>query len=273
MKSGQIIIAAIVLVVLVLGLTGVALLYSRIEPDIALTSPTNYQLVEGESYDVRWNANGLKNITIVATGHLTDFPEKPRGDFNEVIARNASGNGGSVRWKVPYLDAVKFKIIAKGYDQDNHKYVTDSKNYTFRPAVLSGRHADGIYIDVRDEKRQRMYVLKDDRLTHAYLTSGSRANEYYPRNIHPSKPHDHDGVFSIIEKKPIWHSKLFDVDMFWAMRYWSGHFIHGTYPNEYSKLGTPASSGCNRLNREQAKELYDMTPVGTMVEIIAKNKA
>lgn len=272
MKQGSLVSAVAFAFVSMAAITAARLTYGFGQPTISIVSPTYQQLVEGKSYDVRWTNDGAKNITVVATGHLTDFPQKPRGNFRIVLTKNSSVGRGSVNWEVPFLDTVKFKIVAKGYD-NNGKPIISSREYIFRPAVISGRHKDGIYIDVRDESRQRLYVLKGDKLTHAYLTSGSRANEYFPRNIHPAKPHDHDGVFNIIDKHPVWHSKLFDVDMIWAMRYWSGHFIHGTSPNHYKQLGTPASSGCNRLTKEQAKELYDMTPVGTMVEIIAKNSA
>jgi len=55
------------------------------------------------------------------------------------------------------------------------------------------------------------------------------------------------------------------------MRYLSGHFIHATSPNLYKFLGEPASHGCNRLTKTDAKALYDATPLGTRVEVIGPN--
>jgi L,D-transpeptidase YbiS len=44
-------------------------------------------------------------------------------------------------------------------------------------------------------------------------------------------------------------------------------YIHGT--NSESRLGTPASDGCVRMNNLDVIDLYDRVPVGTAVEIEA----
>lgn len=239
-------------------------------PSISITSPTYDQLGEGRTYEISWSASDVDTVSLVATGHRTSIPERNRGDFRIIIAKKVPASTGSASWKVPFLDTLTFRITAKGYDSAGKLVAEGYRPYTFRPSLLANRTADGIYIDVRQEIRQRLYVMKNNKVIHVYLTSGSKLNEYYPRNVHPNKPHDHYGVFRITNKYPVWHSKLFDVDMTWAMRYWNGHFIHGTSPSEYGKLGHAASSGCNRLERSQAKELYDSTPIGTRVEIVVK---
>jgi hypothetical protein len=269
-QKNKILLALMSLGVLVLLAVPIVVVVTEASSSLVLTGPTEEQLQQGETYDINWTASGMDKVTVTAAGDRTDYPGNDRGEHRIVIAKDVPADQGSIRWKVPFVDAKSFKITVRGFDERENKPVISSKTYSFRPDILKTRSDDGIYIDVRNETRQRLYVLKDNRLDKVYLTSGARSNEYYPRNIHPEKGHDHDGVFEITEKHEVWHSQLFDVDMFWAMRYWSGHFIHGTYPTEYSKLGSPASSGCNRLNREQAKELYDATPVGTRVEIIAK---
>lgn len=270
MEKKRVVFAIVGVFVIVSGLLIALLIAQNVlaAPSLSVDWPSDEQIIQGETYSFSWTATGLARVKITTTGDLTDIPEHDRGQFRYVITD--SPGSGSASWKAPFLDTITFKITARGFNRDGKEVASDEQTYTFRPSLLKDRHDDGIYIDVRDETRQRLYVLRGDKLTHAYLTSGSRNSDYYPRNVHPDKPHDHDGVFSVLDNHEVWHSKLFDVDMYWAMRYWNGHFIHGTYPNEYSKLGRPASSGCNRLEKEQAKELYDMTPVGTRVEIIAK---
>lgn len=44
-------------------------------------------------------------------------------------------------------------------------------------------------------------------------------------------------------------------------------YIHGT--NAESKLGTPASHGCVRMNNLDILDLYERVPAGTPVEILA----
>lgn len=261
---------ALLIMVLLLSavLTGPVL--GQVAPTVSVISPTSDQLVQGNTYNIKWGFYGVQSISIVTTGILTSIPQNPRGAFNIVLADHVPASQGSVVWTVPFLDTVRFQINAIGYDNAGQQVAASSKAYIFRPDSLRNRTASGIYVDSRDPNVQRLYVMRNNRVIKAYLTSGSRSREYYPRNIHPSTPHEHYGVFKVYGKYPIWHSMQYNVDMFWAMRYWSGHFIHGTYPDQYPKLGTPASSGCTRLTQEDAKELYDMTPIGTRVEIIIK---
>ena len=44
-------------------------------------------------------------------------------------------------------------------------------------------------------------------------------------------------------------------------------YIHGT--NREDLIGTPASAGCVCLRNADVIELYDLTPIGTRIEIIA----
>lgn len=246
-----------------------ALAVPVISESITLTGPKNAELAEGKSYHITWNSEGLESVSVVAFGTLTKIPGHDRGDFSIVIAEAAPASRGSVNWTVPFLDTDKFRIKVKGYNGNGQAVDSSDRLYSFRPAVLRTRSADGIYIDVRREDRQRLYVIRDNKVIRAYLTSGAYQGEFYPRNVHPKKPHDHPGVFRVTAKYPNWYSRMFQVDMPWAMRYHGGHFIHATSPPFYNLLGTAASNGCNRLELSQAKELYDMTPVGTRVEIIA----
>jgi hypothetical protein len=232
--------------------------------------PEKSQLVEGEKYFFQWNQRGIESVSIVAEGDLTDIPQGSRGRFQIVVADAVPAGWGKYSWIVPFLDTINFRVEATAYNAAGLPVAKDERVYKFRPDILKDRHKDGIYIDVRTRDRQRLYVLKGGRLYRSYLTSGADTNAYYPRHIHPKRSHDHYGVFKVAWKTPIWYSRLYQVNMPWAMNYWNGHFIHATSSNFYHKLGRAASHGCNRLERSQARELYRMTPVGTRVEIIVK---
>lgn len=261
-------LSALTIAVFLLANVGYTQVYGQINPAVTIIAPTANQLVQGRTYDIKWASQGVSSVSITATGTLTSIPENPRGQFNIKIADQIPANQGIVQWQVPFLDTVNFQIVINGYDGNGQVVASSQQPYIFRPDLLINRTASGIYVDARNIGTQRLYVLRNNRVIKAYLTSGSRSREFYPRNIHPSTPHEHYGVFQVMDKHPLWHSRMYDVDMYWVMRYWGGHFIHGTSPDQYVKLGGPASSGCTRLTQEDAKELYDITPVGTRVEII-----
>jgi lipoprotein-anchoring transpeptidase ErfK/SrfK len=69
---------------------------------------------------------------------------------------------------------------------------------------------------------------------------------------------DHDHV----QTRILWLEGLDPDNMNTRDRY---IYIHGT--NAESKLGTPASMGCVRMNNQDVIDLYDQVPAGTTVEI------
>lgn len=236
-------------------------------PAIKLVAPTSAQLVEGQTYYIKWGGTGASSVTITAEGILTSRPSAPRGPFSLTIAENIPAEQGAVAWLVPYLDTVSFTVHITGFDSNGQAVGQDYKTYNFRPLILSNRKANGIYIDLTNPARQRMYVLRNKVLIRAYLTSGAYTHVAIPRPGRLSTPFDPVGVFRVIRKIPMYWSNEYQVWMTNALQFYQGHFIHGTYPSEYQYLGKPASHGCIRLDRTDAKELYDMTPIGTRVEI------
>lgn len=258
------------LLIVVLSAFIVFLLFSGLSADrpaVSAAGPMPSQMAEGRSYDITWTSTGIHSVTIEAEGDLISLPGNPRGKINIVIAQKVPAELGKVKWTVPFLDTVRFTINITGYDEEGRFVAVDSRKYLFRPEVLRTRTANGIYVDLRNLERQRLYRLHNNVVTHAYLTSGSRSGVFLPKTADSAQPHDHVGVFRVTYKNPMYWSNEYKVWMTHAMRFWKGHFIHGTYPSEYPLLGRPASSGCIRLDRTNAKELYDITPIGTRVEI------
>ncbi|HPP75244.1 MAG TPA: L,D-transpeptidase [Armatimonadota bacterium] len=236
-------------------------------PQVALLGPSVNQLAEGRVYDIEWTSQGIETVTLEAEGNLTSLPDSPRGMFNVTIAEKIPADQNKFRWRVPFIDSTRFVLKTKGYDSRGQLVAQDVKLYHYRIEILRTRTADGIYVDLRNPARQRLYRLKNNIVTHAYLTSGSRSGTFYTKSQDSAQPHDHVGVFRVTQKYPLYWSREYSVWMTHAMRFWKGHFIHGTYPSEYSKIGTPASSGCVRLHRTDARELFEISPIGTRVEI------
>lgn len=236
-------------------------------PAVELTGPLVEQLSEGRTYDIEWQGFEIDRISIIVKGELLRLPGSPDLPFIHNIIENLPANSGRFQWTVPFLDALRFQIEITAYDSEGGYLAADSREYVFRPEVLRTRIADGIYVDLRNPEHQRLYRLENNIVTHAYLTSGARTHYFLPRTADSSSPHDHVGAFRLLQKYPMYWSNEYEVWMTHAMRYWKGHFIHGTYPNQYFLLGHPASSGCVRLHRKDAEELYGLTTLNTRVEI------
>lgn len=236
--------------------------------DLYINGPEQAELTEGQTYTAAWNAGGAETVDISVCGTRTPLGTKSRGPFEIVIARGVSAVQNESSFTMPWIDSVKFALRIIGRGGAGEKVSAGEREYRFRPAVLANRADDGLYLDLHQKVNQRLYAQKDGIITRAYISSSSMKYSWKAVNVHPETPHDHAGVFSVISKSPKAHSRQYDVDMPWAMQYLSGHFIHATSPNLYSRLSRPASHGCNRLTREDARELYDATPIGTRVEVI-----
>ena len=235
---------------------------------LSITGPDKEAMLEGQTYSISWRADGVDKINIIAYGTRTPLGTESRGDFSIPVAQDIPASQGMVSWSVPWIDSISFHIKLQGFDSTGRQIAEDERTFGFRPAVLANRLKNGIYLDLHLRYNQRLYVQKDRRITHVYISTSSQNYFWLPRNVHVTEPHDHAGVFKVLDKSPMHYSILFDVEMPWAMRYLGGHFIHATLLERYATLGEAASSGCNRLTEYDAHELYNATPVGTRVEII-----
>lgn len=235
---------------------------------VSITGPNRGAMLEGETYTITWESNGIQSVSVVAHGERTARGTQSRGNFSYAVAEAVPAGEGRAEWQVPWVDSRSLFIKLKGYDRAGEVVATAERGYGFRPAVLANRTEDGIYLDLSRRSNQRLYVQRDYRITRAYITTSSENYEWRPPCNHVRRAHDHAGVFSVIEKKRSHYSELFEVEMPWAMRYHRGHFVHATSPNLYRDLGEPSSGGCNRLTDHDARELYIMTSIGTRVEVI-----
>lgn len=236
--------------------------------DITITGPNRDAFVQGHVYRITWECEGLQTVNVLVSGTNTPMGNKARGEFVLIAAEGVPAQGEGADWEVPWIDSREFAIRLDGYDPSGQRVVQAQRTYRFRPAVLENRLIDGIYLALHRPENQRLYVQKNQKITHVYLSTSSNNYLWSPKSIHPKEPHDHAGVFRVLSKTRSHWSRMFNVEMPFAMRYFGGHFIHATSGNLYPYLGGPASSGCNRLTFRDARELYQMTPIGTRVEII-----
>jgi lipoprotein-anchoring transpeptidase ErfK/SrfK len=241
---------------------------SAFAQDVYIAGPEQAELTQGQTYLAAWNAGGAETVDISLVGTRTPLGAKSRGPFEIAIARGIPAVENERAFAMPWVDSAEFALRIIGRDGSGNRVSAGEREYRFRPAVLANRTDDGLYLDLHEKTNQRLYVQKNGVIARAYICSSSMKYRWLPANVHLETPHDHAGVFHVISKSPKVHSRQYDVDMPWAMQYLSGHFIHATSPNLYRLLGRPASHGCNRLTREDARSLYAATPVGTRVEVI-----
>lgn len=100
---------------------------------------------------------------------------------------------------------------------------------------------------------QLAYLYRGDTLVAVATISTGRSGRDTPT-----------GIFSVLEKRPMYRSKKFDnAPMPWMQRIDQyGVALHAGY-----NPGVPASHGCIRLPGAFAKKLYSLTDIGTPVYI------
>lgn len=121
-------------------------------------------------------------------------------------------------------------------------------------------HPTGRLIEV-SIKKQRLSAWRDGMVVYRFIISTGRAGYETP-----------PGHYKILEKYENRWSRKWSVWMPNAMRWFEGYFIHqlphkdgSSYNIGASKLGTPDSHGCIRVDVGDAEQLFNWTKVGTPV--------
>jgi len=131
-----------------------------------------------------------------------------------------------------------------------------------RPAMSNPDplHSQGRLIEV-SIPRQMLTAWRDGHIMARFTISTGRPGYETPT-----------GNYNIIAKNPNAWSRKWKVWMPWAMNWHGNYFIHQLphYPGSTvnigaSKLGTPASHGCIRVNVGDAEWLFHWTATGTPV--------
>ncbi|HEX8839607.1 MAG TPA: L,D-transpeptidase family protein [Sphingomicrobium sp.] len=119
-----------------------------------------------------------------------------------------------------------------------------------------------LWRDLPGDGPQRVVVSISDQL--AYLYRGNTLIAVSTISSGKDDKPTPTGVFSVLDKKPMYRSKKYDnAPMPWMQRIDNyGIALHAGY-----NPGVPASHGCVRLPSAFAKKLYSVTDVGTPVII------
>jgi lipoprotein-anchoring transpeptidase ErfK/SrfK len=114
-------------------------------------------------------------------------------------------------------------------------------------ALMSGGSAQATSLIARvDVPTQTMQVIHYGKVIHTWPVSTARPGYITPAgNWRPKRMHK------------MWYSRKYDMSpMPYSVFYDGGYAIHGT--SAVSRLGTPASHGCVRLETQNAKAFYEL---------------
>ena len=236
-------------------------------PSIQFLSPAiGEEWIEGTSVSITWEATGpIYWVRLYYYGGNCKLGGRSRGGFSGYVADRVTATD-SAEWTVPWIDATGLRLRIAGFDAGGQRLATFERTVRFRPRELMGLPETCIAVIKR---KQRLYYYEDGHIARMHIISTARPGYSTPR----MKPGDHSrrrGAMGQVFRKALWpRSRRYDCVMpYWLAITSSGsHGIHGTSPNLYYRLGRPASHGCVRQHRRDARILYQLVPVGTPVYI------
>lgn len=219
---------------------------------------------EGDGLFV-WNTGGpIAYVRLSYSGENCRLGGSSRGTFGETLGKVM--NKGTYKWAVPYMDAQEFKLHLVGYGVDGKQLAATEGTFQLRPRYLKDKPETCIVVS---KARQRLWYLKDGLIRRMHVVS-TAAGGYLTPNMRPgSYDHQRGAMGRVFGKDYAPMSRMYHVVMYyWLQITASGsHGIHSTSPPFYHALGEPASHGCIRQHRSDARILWGMVHVGTPVYV------
>ncbi len=236
-------------------------------PTIRLTSPgVDEEWVEGSVAIIEYETTGpIAKVRIYYYGGNCPRGGRSRGSFGEVIA-DMVPNTGRYHWKLPWIDAISFRLRIAGYSDQNERLGEYERTVRFRPRELADLPENCIAVIKR---KQRLYYYRQGRVVRMHVVSTGVYRGSTP-DMHPGSYSQRRGAMGQVFRKSraAW-SRAYTCWMpyFLAITSSGSHGIHATSRNMYRYLGRPASHGCIRQYRSDAKILYSLVPIGTPVYV------
>ena len=254
-------------------LTRTAAAYRRggAEPDLPgmlmLSPAEGDEWVEGSPVTIRWLSCGpIRKVRIYYSYERCKFAERSRGEVGVVLADMIPDNNQFTWAKVPWLDTGSVRLRIAGYDAEGNRVAADEVGLHFRPRELVGLPDTCIAIVKR---HQRLYYLREGKIVRMHIVS-TAASGYWTPTMKPGSYDRRRGAMGkVFSKSTSAWSRMYNCTMpYWMAITSSGsHGIHATSPPFYHRLGSPASHGCVRQHRTDARILFGMVPVGTKVYV------
>ena len=235
---------------------------------IRFENPTDDgEVLEGNKVILRWRSGGpIEKVRLYYSYDNCPLAGKPRGRVGKILFNQMIPNWGEVAWTIPWLDTDGFRLRIAGYSRDDALIASEEIGVRFRPAELKDLpdHAIGII-----KKRQRLYYYEDGKIQRMHIVS-TAAPGYWTPTMKPGSYDPRRGALGkVFGKQSNAWSRRYNCSMpYWLQISASGsHGIHATSSPFYRYLGRPASHGCVRQHRTDARALYQLVDVGTPVYI------
>lgn len=235
-------------------------------PALTLAYPAAGGVIAEGLQPLVWNTSGpVVEVKLTYSGLRCALGGKSRGSFSGTIGKFS--NKGVAEWTVPWLDGSAVTVTLTGYDAQGRVLATDERKLGFQPKILQGKPKNCIVVS---KSRQRLYYVQDGVIRRMHVVS-TAAKGYTTPRMQPGSRDPHRGAMGRVFSKsyaPV--SRMYQVVMYYWLQITSSgsHGIHATSPPYYSRLGGPASHGCIRQHKADAKVLYELVPVGTPVYVL-----
>ncbi len=225
------------------------------------------EVLEDSKTLIRWDSGGpIEKVRLYYSYHRCGLAGGSRGDYGRVLYGQMLPNLGEVPWTIPWMDTDGFRLRIAAYDESGHRVAAHEIGASFRPAELNGLPEHAIAII---KKRQRLYYYQEGRIRRMHIVS-TAAPGYTTPCMRPGSRDRWRGAMGQVfgKQRSAWSRRYTCWMPYWLQITASGsHGIHATSPRFYYLLGRPASHGCVRQHRSDAKALYDLVEVGTPVYV------
>jgi len=233
-------------------------------PALTLAYPAPDGIVNEGLQTLVWNTSGpIVQVKVTYSGQRCPLGGHSRGAFGGTVGKFA--NKGATQWQVPWMDATDFTVRLVGYDAAGQELASDERSYQLRPRLLQDKPATCIVVS---KSVQRLYYRHDGLVRRMHIVSTAMGG-YNTPTMRPGSHGSRGAMGRVFSKQYAPVSSLYHCVMY----YWLGitssgsHGIHATSPPFYRRLGGPASHGCIRQHRADAKVLWGMVSVGTPVYV------
>ncbi len=222
---------------------------------------------EGDKVTIRWKTEGtVTNVRFYYYGNHCALGGAPRGRFEGIINDGLVPSTGETKWRVPWLDGTALNLRVAGYDQEGVMVAETERKVALLPREFTHLPPTCIAISKR---LQRLIYFEDGEVKRMHIISTAAPGFTTPTMRPGAYGRSRGQMGKIFNKALNPFSTLYRVHMpYWMAITASGsHGIHATSPALYGRLGHPASHGCVRQHRADARILYEAVSVGTPVFI------
>lgn len=253
-------------------LSGFLLACPALASDGALVVTAPDVMREGQecTFQIETSLPDAVSASLVVSGERLPVGGKSRGSFHFALAgptpleaslQPENPTRSLVISVVPdYYDTTSVLVSIKIFNASGDVALRHDLSLGYLPAFVPADFTEGVVVS---KDRQRMFCLKEGRVQAAFVVSTGRR---HPDGGGPTPSMDS----RIINKARSAWSRKYEVTMpYWNAITPDGRYgIHATSPNLYPRLGTPDSHGCIRLHRQDARDFFEMFPVGARVLIL-----